>query len=84
MRGAESKKQKDDSGAYLQFGHEEKTTKVNLMLLLNFFIESVSLADLVSDILITISLVKSPNTGWAVTTLSAMTAPQLISTNHLI
>ena len=54
------------------------------MPLINFSIEVIALADLITDGFITMQLIKSPNTGWATITLISMLAPQLISSNQLI
>ena len=58
------------------------------MKLINFGIETIAMLDLISDVIITGMLISSPNTGWAVVTVSAMLGPQLISnillTQHLL
>ena len=45
------------------------------MPVIEFSIEAIALADLIADGLITVQLVKSPNTGWATVTLISMLAP---------
>ena len=54
------------------------------MYVAEWLLEVISYADLVTDLIISIDLIKSPNTGWAAITVVSMFAPFYVSSIQMI
>ena len=68
------------SNSKQQFENPKVELCFNLIILIEFLLEYIALFDFVTDLIITIQLVLSPNTGWAIMTICAMFAPLYAST----
>ena len=56
----------------------------NLIVLIEYLLEYIALFDFITDLIVTVQLFNSKNSGWAVATMLAMFAPLLVSSIQTI
>ena len=56
----------------------------NLIMVIEYLLEYIALFDFITDMIVTVQLFYTKNSGWAVTTTIAMVAPLLVSLIQII